>query len=145
MSADSTDFVMVKQNKSKKEPLFGRGTTVSKRVASDMLVAEKTVNPNGVYAKNHQKWFDKNVRAKKIADEIGCSNDEHIVKYVLDKDAIETRIDGTSYNETKLTEEEIRIKENNGLPTTAILNTKTLSGVTYATMARTLKITTFCD
>ncbi|MBR5153859.1 MAG: aminoglycoside phosphotransferase family protein [Alphaproteobacteria bacterium] len=74
MSADSIDFVMVKQNKSKKEPLFGRGTTVSKRVASDMLVAEKTVNPNGVYAKNHQKWFDKNVRAKKIADEIRQKN-----------------------------------------------------------------------
>ena len=62
------------------------------------------------------------------------------VKYVVDKDAIEMNIDGAAYQETKLTEEEIQIKKNNGLPTTAILNTREQGSVTIATVARSLKL-----
>lgn len=62
------------------------------------------------------------------------------VKYVVDKDAIEMKVDGSAYEETKLTEEEIQIKKNNGLPTTAILNTREQEGAIIATVARSLKL-----
>ena len=71
---NTTDFVIVKQPQQGTENVSGRGSSVRTRVASDMHFVEKSINPNGIYARNHEKWFDTSVRAKKISDEIRQKN-----------------------------------------------------------------------
>ena len=68
------DFVLVKNRKKSKSPIFGRGTIVVRRMASDIEFVEKSIKPNGFYAKNSEKWLNTNVRAKKISDEIRRKN-----------------------------------------------------------------------